>query len=522
MVRSSRLPRAHTASPAARRREEDGGAPPHKSTLVIFAAFCAFVVGAAATLGPAAGLGAVGAVAIGLVILRWPAYGAYTLVALAPALSGLRRGFPVPGFRMSELLVAGIATIILVTAKKAPRWGAFDWMALSYVVATAGLVWLNVIRHEGAFTSDILGTLIGPLQFFLLYRAIVTGLPAPEQRARAIRLVLLVSIPVSLITVMQQYDVGGIRPLIDSLTGTTIYESTVSGVPRATGPFPHWHNLAGYLLLVVLLGLSVVLETGQRIIRKRLLLVVMALALAALLQTASLAPLLGAIGGAFIIGISVGQGRRVLRWLVVIAACGAVLFGPLVLNRVQEQYRDTSVTQDQSIAPQTIAFRYTVWKTQFFPVIEENLVTGYGPTLPPRLYFAYAESLYVTLLLRGGVPLLLVYAGLMAALFARARVAAVTEETERRIVGRVILAAVPLLLVIDTIATYFLDSGPAPLLWTLAGLMAVRASATRVVSPGPRSPEVSPAAPEHGSWPAGRNGLSSPSRPAVPNDQAGL
>jgi O-antigen ligase len=107
--------------------------------------------------------------------------------------------------------------------------------------------------------------------------------------------------------------------------------------------------------------------------------------------------------------------------------------------------------------------------------------------LPPRLYFNYAESLYVTFLLRGGIILLFVYLGLMASLALRARRIARGDDSEQRVVARVVLAAVPLLMVIDIIATYFLDSGPAPLLWVTAGLMGTAAAATRSSWPARRS-----------------------------------
>jgi hypothetical protein len=477
-------PRVHVAAAGRPSASETSGYALNSWTIVLVAAAATVVVGAGASLGPKQAVGAVVAVAAGLYVARRPVVGAYTLVALAPALSGIHRGLPIPGLRLTEVMIAGIAAIILITAKKAPRWGAFDWCALAYVLTSGGLVWLNVVRHGSSFSQDILGTLFGPVQYLLLYRAIVTALPEPEQRARAVRLVLFTSVPVSLVTLMQQFNLGPTRAFLEFLTGTNIYESTVGEVPRATGPFPHWHNLGGYLFLVLLLGFSLLLENDQRVIRRRVLLFTLAPACAALIQTASFAPLFGAVAGALVIGFSMGQGRRVLAWIGVTAVIIGLLFGPLLQERIAQQYRKTTITQDQTFVPQTIAFRYRVWKSQYIPTIEQNLATGFGPTLPPNhLYFAYAESLYVTLLLRGGLPLLVAYLALMIALAVRARRAALGDEMERRMIGRVVFASVPLLMVIDLIATYFLDSGPAPLLWTLAGLMGVGSVARAMAHP---------------------------------------
>ena len=452
---------------------------PRKLLLIVSSVTAPLVVGSALTLGPLPGVGAVGAVGAGLLVLYRPVYGAYALVALVPILSGLQRGLPVPGFRLSELMIVGIAGIILVSAQRSPRWGAFDWMALSYVIATAFLVWFNVIRHGDALTSDNFGTLLGPLQYLLLYRAILTALPDADRRARAIRLLLFASLPVSLLTLLQQFDIGGVRSLIVTLTGTDIYESTVTEVPRATGPFPHWHNLGGYLLLVLLLGISLLVEPGQRVMRRRTLLLTLAIALAALVQTASFAPLFGALVGASVIGLVSGQGRRILVWLAAAVVVGGLLFGPLIKDRVLQQEARTNYTEDQSFLPQTIEFRYRLWKTEYVPVIQDNFVTGYGPNLPSGIYFDFAESLYVTLLLRGGLLLLLTYLAVMGTLALRARDATRADDVERRVVGRAVLVTVPLLMLIDVIETYFLDSGPAPVLWVLVGLMGAGAASVR-------------------------------------------
>jgi hypothetical protein len=64
----------------------------------------------------------------------------------------------------------------------------------------------------------------------------------------------------------------------------------------------------------------------------------------------------------------------------------------------------------------------------------------------------------------------------MVSLLLRARGATRADETERRVIGRVVYASVPVLMLIDVIATYFLDSGPAPLLWALAGLLSYEAA----------------------------------------------
>ena len=78
--------------------------------------------------------------------------------------------------------------------------------------------------------------------------------------------------------------------------------------------------------------------------RRRTLLLTLAFALAALVQTASFAPLLGAFVGASLIGLMSGQGRRMLVWLCVAVVIGGGVFGPLIKDRVVQQEAHTSPT----------------------------------------------------------------------------------------------------------------------------------------------------------------------------------
>jgi hypothetical protein len=93
----------------------------------------AVCVGVAAAVSPAAGLGLVGAIAGALVVVRHPALGGVLLLGVVPAASGLRRGLPVPGLRLSEIAVAGIAAVVLTAAGRHGRapWRVLDWAALA-------------------------------------------------------------------------------------------------------------------------------------------------------------------------------------------------------------------------------------------------------------------------------------------------------------------------------------------------------------------------------------------------------
>jgi len=77
------------------------------------------LVGAGLTQGAAAAAAAAVVALVGLVVVRRPLLGAYLMVALVPVTSGLRRGLPLPGLRMSELIATGLAALLLLTVVSA-------------------------------------------------------------------------------------------------------------------------------------------------------------------------------------------------------------------------------------------------------------------------------------------------------------------------------------------------------------------------------------------------------------------
>ena len=87
----------------------------------------AIVLGIGASIGLLAGVAALLAVCLGLATVERPYLGAYVLVAVAPVTSGLKRGLPIPGLRLSEFVIASLATIVLVSAKRSTR---ARWTAL--------------------------------------------------------------------------------------------------------------------------------------------------------------------------------------------------------------------------------------------------------------------------------------------------------------------------------------------------------------------------------------------------------
>jgi hypothetical protein len=308
------------------------------------------------------------------------------------------------------------------------------------------------------------------VQFFLLDRAVRTVLTTDAQRRMALRLLLLASVPVSLLALLQLLRVGGTPRLLADLTGSQTYFG-LGTVPRATGPFPHWHDLGGYLFVIVLVGVGLLVTGATAVMSRRLLGVVVALAAAGVASTVSFTPIAGTIVGAlFLLPLA----RRPQRWFAVVALCGvviAILFGPLITSRYHEQFVTYAPIKQRPYLPQNINFRIDVWTTEFVPLLRTHLTTGYGPDVPPNLVFRYTESVYVTLLLRGGLPLLLIYGALMVALALRARDVKDDDGPELRAVAHVVFLVVVLAAFMQMATNYFVNSGFPFLFWILAALL---------------------------------------------------
>jgi hypothetical protein len=407
------------------------------------------------------------------------------LAGLVPVVSGLRRGFPLPGLRLSEALIAGLATLVLVGVERrhAVAWRARDWCALTYVVATLAIGVGNLLHRHAPLTVADLSTLLGPLQFFLLYRAIAVAADGERLRCWAVRVVLLASLPVSALAIAQNF-VPAVQRLVANITGVDFLATQAEGTFRVTGPFPLWHNLGGYLLIVCLLCIGLLLRPVPGVLARRWTITVLVVGLVALVLARSLAPMAALLLGTAMMGVSLRRFGRVALAGGAALAVVAVAFGPVVGARLSQQF-DAPVGSDRPAwLPQTLQYRYEHWTQTQIPVLDGRWTFGYGPDQPPELRdFPYNESLYFSLLLRGGLVLLAVFLALMWALWRAGLAAARGGDPLQAILGRVVATSVALFLVLDLIEAYLVGSGTSQLLWVLVGLLAAPTAVRRTGPP---------------------------------------
>jgi O-antigen ligase/polysaccharide polymerase Wzy-like membrane protein len=438
----------------------------------VWAAGAGALVGAGLTQGPLAAGAATLIALLSLLVVRRPLLGGYLLVALVPVTSGLRRDLPLPGLRLSELIVTGLAALLLLTVERgrSRAWAGFDWLALAYAGATLGLGLYDLAQRGQPLTLEHAGTLLGPFQFVLLYRAVLTVVERETERRRALALVLLASLPVSVLALLQYAGVDAVSSRLASVTGAGQLLSFQEAYgARMTGVFPHWQMLAGYLFVIVTVGLCALIS-GARALPTWATVAVTALAGAAMITTGTFVTAIGAVLAAIAFGIWQRRSGRVAAALVLAAAAVAVAFGPLVQQRLDYSFETAPGTDRHALVPQSVAYRLDLWTEQMLPAIAGRWLTGYGPGIPTSLSFEYTESMYITLLLRGGVPLLLVYAALMLALGAAALRLARSRGGADCVIGRGLFALVALLGALHLLEPYFATTGLPHLIWILAAL----------------------------------------------------
>jgi O-antigen ligase len=280
---------------------------------------------------------------------------------------------------------------------------------------------------------------------------------------------------VSPLSLPQFAGIGGVGPTLDGLTGAgglALHSDEVGIVHRTTGLFPHWQMLAGYLFVIVVAGLAALLSPGRGPLPSAATAAIALLALAAMVSTGTFVTAFGVIGAAFALGAWYGRLGRVVAGLGAVAAGALALFGSLIAERVAFSF-DTAPGADRpAFVPQSIDYRLDLWTEELLPAIAGRWLTGWGPDLPSNLSFEYTESMYLTLLFRGGIPLLLVYGVLMLALAGAAwRLAAGGGRALDVLLGRTVVTLVALLAVLHLLEPYFVTSGLPHLIWILAALV---------------------------------------------------
>src|SRR5262249_31113930 len=155
----------------------------------------------------------------------------------------------------------------------------------------------------------------------------------------------------------------------------------------------HWHVLAGFDVIILVLGIALWLSADRSVLPPRWLLFVSVFAVLGITVSVTATSAIGAAASLLLLGGLARRLGRILRAAVPAGGAATWAFGPLVRARVQSQGLDTA-GGSSSLVPQTVAYRLDIWTTQYIPAIKASPVTGYGAQLPDRISWQWSESIY--------------------------------------------------------------------------------------------------------------------------------
>ncbi len=416
------------------------------------------------------GVGFVACVALVSAVLAWPLLGGLLLIALVPPLSGLAPGILVPSVRFSEALIGVISLTVLLGTRRlaAPRWGMLEWLLLAYGVLWALLAVFDSVSLGQHLGLSQWGSAFGQLQFLLLYRSVRITVRTPKQKRIGLGVLACTTVPLGILAILQEANVGGLRTSLGDITGNT---SPVvnSGIIRATGLFANWAALAGFVLPILLA--LVALSLAGRVKRgKVVVLGLCALMVIALLLTAELSVLICLIIGVIVLGVQYGRSRKMLLWFGIAAAVSLSILGPVLGQRLNNEFGFVAGSNKGTLVPQTVSFRQDIWTQQYLPAIAQRPLDGYGVQLPDTVQWQYPESQYIALLVEGGYPLLIMYLCLLWGMFDHARRASRSRDPVEQALGRSLAVVVVSLLFLGITWPFLSNGGFPQVVWVLFAL----------------------------------------------------
>jgi hypothetical protein len=276
----------------------------------------------------------------------------------------------------------------------------------------------------------------------------------------------------ALIALLQFVGVGPVISVLNRVAGGDNFEDAAAGgVARVTGPFSHAQPASAFFFLLVCVAAAVCLSERNDVRRRSALWLVLACSTLALMATFTMGPILSVLVAVALVAFWRRKLRVVSLWFIVACLAGALAFSGPITGRINQQFQRDASASGSALVPQTLTYRYGIWTDQYFPALRGRLLTGYGPDIPPEITWRFTESLYITLALRGGLPLVLLYGAFVLTLAGECIRAMRELKGVPRAVAQGLLAALILLLPMQIIQAYFIQAGPGHLIWALGALV---------------------------------------------------
>jgi len=439
------------------------------------------VLGALAPLDPPVAI--VGACAVVLVALvePGPMFIVLGLTVMLPLTGGLARGAVIPFLRVGQALVV-LSFLLFILFRPGPqgrfRFTLIDLTFWLYLLTGAvfpmlALYWRG--DHINLFASDpVLGSspfqiLLGPVQYYLLYRIIVATVSSEQQIKTVLKLMFIASIMVSVIGILQALRVSFVETFLQTYYPIPVNVADYSSVGlRVSSTLQHYSGLGAYLSFMLILVLCCYL--GQVKISPLLLTVTTLLDSIVLILTGTFAAWIGVAVGVIVVFLIFRRIPSVFIYALITVALAGFFFQNFLADRFEFELGQGEM---QGIVPQSFAYRIMLWQTYAFPVIGQHILFGSGPA-PAVLAngFFVEESQYFHLLLEGGIVYLFGYLVLMGCAVTVCWRQIKSEcGSASRSVAVAALAILVAMGVMYISGEYFTYAGAAQTLWTFLAIV---------------------------------------------------
>lgn len=431
-----------------------------------------------------------GLLLLAAIVVPRPIFVVYGLTLLLPLTAGMVRGGVIPFLRVSQaLLVVGFLLFLLSRTGRSgkTRLTIID-LAFALYFLTGSILPVLALFYRGdtlnfnapdKFTGVTpLQVLLGPLQYYLLYRIVVAVISSEKQIEWVLKLSFAASILVALIGILQKLGISFVNAFLGRFYPTFnlhyVLSTRLISITdlRITSTLEFYSGLAGYLTCNMIAALACSSAHKKSSISSLLLTATLVIDGIALVLTGTVAALVGLAIGVAMVFILFRRLPRSLVFVVVGMALTAFIFSPFILARFNDWHTGPD---SQGIVPQAYAHRIVLWRDLILPEIGQHLLFGSGPAPKSSAYWSSEETQYLYLLLRGGLFYLLSYLLLVGVAIAACwrQIKQKSEYTSRTvaIATLVILVAIS---VMNVSAEYFTYAGVTQVLWTFIAIVIAR------------------------------------------------
>ncbi len=379
----------------------------------ILACLAGIGLGLFCLVSPWIALVALAGVVFCVVALSKPIALCYLMIAAISLTGGVERGRLLPLVRPNEvslLLSVGLA-FPAILANKQRRVHISGYVICAFVLLVSGTVFIPGVSYylRGShLTMGDIFTLLAPLQYILLFWLFAYVPENESERRGLIQWMLFCGSIVAIVGLMQAAGIGFVTTMLTRWYASSHTAGAV-GAGRVTSLMAAWNALGTFLMINILIAWAVLLSNNETLSRVNII-VSIALSVACLLASGSFAGTLGLMMGILLIEVLTRLNvQMIFRLLMGGAGVGIVyllfqsIIEPLIRQRLRYQFRHGGTT------PQTLVFRFKVWRETFWPVIRQNYLWGAYLTLPSILSWQYFESQYIFLWLSFGIVGLLAH-----------------------------------------------------------------------------------------------------------------